>query len=97
MGNISILVILVGVMPGPKEPKPNGIVIRAALLNIACDIPAARKVEGFTSHSSTRACHKCTREFVVFPGTSNLNYSGNNIDREHGLRTRESNASAAGQ
>ncbi|KAG2203672.1 hypothetical protein INT45_013236, partial [Circinella minor] len=72
-------------------------VIRAALLNIACDIPAARKVGGFTSHSSTRACHKCTREFVVFPGTSNLDYSGNNIDREHGLRTRESNASAAGQ
>ena len=119
-------VILVGVMPGPKEPstyeinsyleplvdsllrlfngitiptfqEPNGIVIRAALLNIACDIPAARKVGGFTSHSSTRACHKCTREFVVFPGTSNLDYSGNNIDREHGLRTRESNASAAGQ
>ncbi|KAG2205922.1 hypothetical protein INT45_006352, partial [Circinella minor] len=77
--------------------EPNGAVIRAALLNIACDIPAARKVGGFTSHSSTRACHKCTREFVVFPGTSNLDYSGNDIDREHGLRTRETNASAAAQ
>ncbi|KAG2215406.1 hypothetical protein INT45_010426, partial [Circinella minor] len=90
-------VILVGVMPGLKEPKANGAVIRAALLNIACDIPAARKVGGFTSHSSTRACHKCTREFVVFPGTSNLDYSGNDIDREHGLGTRETNASAAAQ
>ncbi|KAG2209024.1 hypothetical protein INT45_008885 [Circinella minor] len=111
-------VILIGVMPGPKEPstyeinsyleplvdsllrlfngitiptyqESNGTLIRAALLNITCDIPTARKVGGFTSHNSTRACHKCTREFVVFPGTSNLDYSGNIIDREHGLRTRE--------
>ncbi|KAG2203970.1 hypothetical protein INT45_009683, partial [Circinella minor] len=89
----------------PMEPRlfndvydePNGTAIHAALLNIACDIPAARKVGGFTSHNSTRACHKCTREFVVFSGTSNLDYSGNVIDREHGLRTRESNASAAAQ
>ncbi|KAG2216480.1 hypothetical protein INT45_014040 [Circinella minor] len=119
-------VILVGVMPGPKEPstyeinsyleplvesllrlfngitiptfqEPNGTAICAALLNIACNIPVACKVGGFTSHNSTRACHKCTREFVVFPGTSNLNYSGNVIDREHRLQTCKSNASAAAQ
>lgn len=76
--------ILVGVMPGRKEPetydinnyfrplvdelkqlyigvgiptyeRPTGVTVRAALLNTACDIPAARKVNGFTSHSSAIA------------------------------------------
>lgn len=114
-------VILVGVMPGPKEPHtyemnhylqplvsdflrfyngvsmathqcPNGTTVRAALFNVACDIPASRKVSGFTSHNSTRACNKCTREFVVFPGTSNLDYSGSTLGDQ---RTKESNAVAA--
>ena len=69
--------ILVGVIPGPKEPElhmytflqplvnnlmklwtgvcmytESGIpvIIRAALLCIGCDIPAARKVCGFLGH-----------------------------------------------
>ncbi|OAD67758.1 hypothetical protein PHYBLDRAFT_151287 [Phycomyces blakesleeanus NRRL 1555(-)] len=41
---------------------PNGTSIKAALLIVACDIPAARKVCGFTSHTSTNACHKSERQ-----------------------------------
>ncbi len=70
-------VIVVGVIPGPKEPKKtmnsflqplvdellqlwegvvmkgaNGInvLVRGALICVACDIPAARKVCGFLGH-----------------------------------------------
>ena len=99
-------VILVGVMPGPKEAKtyemnhyleplvseleklyvgvrmsthehPNDeVTVRAALLMVACDIPAARKVSGFTSHNSTRACYKCVRNFTRSETANRLDYSG---------------------
>ncbi|KAG1140114.1 hypothetical protein G6F37_010010 [Rhizopus arrhizus] len=39
------------------------VLIRAALLNVACDTPAARKISGFTSHSSAFTCHKCDHRF----------------------------------
>ncbi|OAD76880.1 hypothetical protein PHYBLDRAFT_102179, partial [Phycomyces blakesleeanus NRRL 1555(-)] len=97
-------VILVGLMPGPKEAStsdinnylkplvdelmelykgikikthqcPNGTSIRAALLMVACDIPAARKLCGFTSHTSTNACHKCKHQFSRLAGTSSIDYS----------------------
>ncbi|KAG2216457.1 hypothetical protein INT45_014176, partial [Circinella minor] len=102
-------VILIGVMPGPREAStsdinhylrpivdellewyngkrivtaehPDGVCVRLALLNVACDIPPARKVSGFTSHASRCGCHKCHRQFSVFPGTTNLDYSGFDID-----------------
>ena len=98
-------VILVGVMPGPREARtsdinnylrplvdellewydgktirtnmhPRGTCVRLALLFNACDIPAARKTSGFTSHASLCACYKCPRQFSVFPGTANIDYSG---------------------
>ena len=99
-------VILVGVMPGPKEAKsyemnhylqplvseleklyfgvrmsthehPNDeVIVRAALLMVACGIPAARKVSGFTSHNSTRACYKCVRNFTRSETANRLDYSG---------------------
>ncbi|KAG2209716.1 hypothetical protein INT47_001862 [Mucor saturninus] len=47
----------------PKEDyagaKPDGIKIHCALLMLACDIPACRKVAGFAAHSSGHACDKC--------------------------------------
>ena len=87
-------VIIVGVIPGPHEPKLNintylqplvaelnllwheGIQVRphgsrtarcfrAALLCIACDIPALRKVCGFLGCTAHRGCSKCKR---FFPG-----------------------------
>ena len=50
--------------------------VRAALLCVACDIPAARKVEGFLGHSANCGCSKCMKRF---PGTvGNKDYSGFN-------------------
>ncbi|KAG2215213.1 hypothetical protein INT45_013019, partial [Circinella minor] len=101
-------VILVGVMPGPREPSAsdinlylrlmvdellewyNGVRVRLGLLNVACDIPAAWKVSGFTSHGSRCGCHKCHRQFPVFPGTKNLDYSGFEVDNWV-LRTMDDN------
>ena len=101
-------VILVGLMPGPNEPRTDeinnylkpliddlkelyygvnmstyeqpksigGTTVRAGLFMVACDIPAARKVCGFTSHSSVRACYKCDRKFTVSEDSHRVEYSG---------------------
>ncbi len=95
-------VILVGLIPGPKEPKHDinafltplveellnfwkgvkmrvfsfseSVLIRCALLCVACDIPASRKVCGFLGHSANLGCSKCLKEF---PGTvGQKDYSG---------------------
>ena len=73
---------------------PNSTTVRTALFNITCDIPASHKVSGFTSHNSTRACNKCTRQFTCFEGTMKLNYSGHTLGEQH---TKEMNARAAEQ
>ena len=41
----------------------NEVLVRCALLCIACDIPAGRKVCGFLSHSAAKGCSKCYKEF----------------------------------
>ena len=83
-------IILVGVIPGPKEPSlhinsflqplvdelkllwegvciniPGKIttIVRAALICVACDIPAARKVCGFLGHRTAMGCSKCLLRF----------------------------------
>ena len=38
---------------------------RAALLCVACDIPASRKVCGFTGHHSKMGCNKSNKAFGV--------------------------------
>ncbi|OAD79345.1 hypothetical protein PHYBLDRAFT_58395 [Phycomyces blakesleeanus NRRL 1555(-)] len=70
---------------------PNGTTIRAALFMVACDIPAARKVCGFTSHTSTNACHKCNRQFSRLAGTSSVDYSGFDFSKWL-LRTKNDNS-----
>lgn len=99
--------VLIGVIPGPKEPTTHdmnslleplvtelkefwkGISlnvntvngrqkqnVRCALLCVACDLPAGRKVCGFLSHSASSGCSKCGKRF---PGTvGSMNYSGFN-------------------
>lgn len=52
------------------------ILIRAALMMVACDMPAARKTCGFTSPVSRRGCYKCDRTFVVDNDTNRVNFSG---------------------
>ena len=39
------------------------VLVRAALLCTACDIPAARKVSGFVGHSALHGCSKCLKTF----------------------------------
>lgn len=56
------------------------VLVRAALLCVACDIPAARKVCGFTGHSSFHACSKCFKEFPTEAFGEKADYGG--FDRE---------------
>ena len=93
--------ILVGLIPGPSEPKHdinsymNPLVeellklwsgiefnvagagkkkIRCALLCIACDLPAGRKVCGFLGRGARLGCSRCLKEFPGSVGT--MDYSG---------------------
>ena len=83
-------IILVGMIPGPNQPKEDvntylaplfrelhvlfqGITfqnpsttlgfstLRAVMACIACDIPATRKVCGFSSFNATYGCFKCMK------------------------------------
>lgn len=40
-----------------------GQLYRTALISVACDIPATRKVCGFLCHAARLGCNKCKREF----------------------------------
>ena len=48
--------------------------IRCALMCIATDVPAGRKLCGFLGHSARLGCSKCLREFPG--GIGNKDYSG---------------------
>ena len=39
------------------------VLVRCALLCVACDIPASRKVCGFLGHSATLGCSNCMKQF----------------------------------
>jgi hypothetical protein len=95
-------VILVGLIPGPKEPENDindylcplveellqlwegvemnvhsfteTVCIRGALLCVACDIPACRKVCGFLGHNANLGCSKCLKRFPG--GFGSKDYSG---------------------
>lgn len=48
--------------------------VRCALLCVACDVPASRKVCGFLGHAAVLGCSKCSKEF---PGSIGArDYSG---------------------
>lgn len=53
----------------PDSAHP--LTLRAALICVACDIPACRKVLGFCGHMSKAGCSKCTKVF---------GYDGRKID-----------------
>ena len=95
-------VIIVSVLPGPKEPHKHMnsylkslvdellelwrgsyltapgvfVPIRCALLCVSCDLPATRKVCGFTSFSSLHGCSKCMKTFACDTFGSKSDYSG---------------------
>ena len=49
---------------------------KAALLCVACDMPASKKVCGFTAHCSKRGCNKCKKEFKTTGIGQPTDYSG---------------------
>ncbi len=52
--------------------------VRAALLCVACDIPAARKVCGFCGHNAFRGCSKCLKPFICDVFGQKSDYTGFN-------------------
>ena len=99
-------IIVVGVIPGPKEPELHinsflqplvddlkklwkgvqmitycgvPVLVRAALLFVGCDIPAARKVSGFVGHRATMGCSRCLSSFPTEHFGDKPDYS--NFDR----------------
>lgn len=52
------------------------VLVRAALLCVACDVPAARKVCGFCGHRALRGCSKCKKLFPTEKFGDLPDYSG---------------------
>ena len=52
---------------------------RAAIACISCDVPAARKLYGFNSHSSHYGCSKC---FKFFPENVKDSFDFSGFKRE---------------
>ena len=102
-------VILVGLIPGPNEPKqhintflsplvqdlqvlfdgitfqnPSAILgyttLRAMLLCITCDLPATRKVCGFSNFNGLYGCSKCMKKFVTATFGAKPLYGGFDCD-----------------
>lgn len=74
-----LLTLWEGVLFKP-ESYPYPVVVRGCLLGVACDLPATRKICGFTGHASTHGCSKCTKVFPCGAFGEKLDYSG--YDRE---------------
>ncbi|KAG2207642.1 hypothetical protein INT45_009692 [Circinella minor] len=60
----------------PVSNDPNSPTMRALLLSVNCDIPAARKVGAFTGIQSFCACYWCDRKFTQLPGSTLRNWGG---------------------
>ena len=70
------------------------IAVRAALLGVACDVPAACKTCGFVSHNALHGCSKCLVEFPCAGFGEKSDYS--NFDRTTwGIRDRKQHNEAA--
>jgi len=54
--------------------SPCTTTLRARLLCVACDVPAARKVCGFMGHNATQGCSKCTKKFPRREGITFLSF-----------------------
>ena len=69
------------------------VIVRGALLCVACDIPAIRKVCGFLGHSARMGCSKCVTEFRTTAFGQKANYGGFTADYQ--LRTEEEHRAQA--
>ena len=52
--------------------------IRAVLMCVVCDLPATRKVCGFSNFNSIYGCSKCMRKFETLNFGDKPNYGGYN-------------------
>ena len=48
------------------------VIVRAALICVTCDVPAARKVCGFVGYKTLKACTKCLKDFPTEVLVNNL-------------------------
>ena len=62
-----------------KHCDGSDLLVRAALLCVGCDIPAARKVCGFVGHRALKGCSKCLLFFPTEHFGEKNDYS--NFDR----------------
>ena len=71
----------------PEYPTQQ-LLMKAALLCVACDIPAARKVCGFLGHMAKLGCSKCTKVFDISSETGHICFSDSDVgeDLESPLR-----------
>lgn len=60
----------------PMQTDTTTVLVRSALLCVACDTPATRKVCGFTGHSSFHACLRCLKSFSTAFFGDKLDYTG---------------------
>lgn len=69
-----------GVYYSRTPSHPAGRLVRCALVPVICDLPAARQIMGFASHSATRFCNFCRLPLQqinnVVPSTWPAGYSG---------------------
>ena len=64
------------VMKVPRTVNGSGEVIWCALLCVACDLPAGRKVCGFLSLAAGKGCSKCYKLFYGSVGNNSVCYAG---------------------
>ena len=60
----------------PLPSSPASSVVKLALKGISCDLPAVRKVCGFSSFSAILGCSKCLYKFKSSSFGQKLDYSG---------------------
>ena len=80
------------------------VLLRAALVCVACDIPASRKVSGFVGHNAFLACSKCLKTFPTnsfgekadFTGSDRENWPtrSNNLHCKHALSHKNAKTQA---
>lgn len=62
-----------------KTEKNVEVLVRAALLCVGCDIPAARKVCGFVGHGGLKGCSKCLLSFPTEEFGQKADYTNTNV------------------